>query len=161
MNFERALAYARDNRKSLEKSRTSILGLMYTPDDEEADFYILNLSSTHASDRMNTSKTCNEGGDVCDSYDCYLQGGSIEGQHTVHRYCSGNSLVELANNLPEFATQINYAAYTPKRDISDLLIVDALIEIFPELKDAYNTENHSQVKATAIQLIENLNACFG
>ena len=44
VELREALAYLREHHQSLLNTDASVLGVAYTPDDGEADFYIIELS---------------------------------------------------------------------------------------------------------------------
>lgn len=161
MNFETALAYVKENHADLVRSGSKVLGVVHTPDDKEAEFYILELEYQPAEERIRSSRSTDDNGDMCGTYHCFLQGGSIPETYSLEGFYSGNTPSLLSKELEGLADKINYNVYEGGEALSGLMIAYALSELFPDLPcpdDMENDYGQRKFKAAAIELINNLNA---
>lgn len=133
MNFKEALEYAKAHHQDNEDTETAILGIAYLPNDTDAEFYIVELLYEPAATRMNVRANRDAEGKVSDGYYVYMQSGCIPDAETTERYFSCNTPDELAVELPDFATKLNYQLYTPEEPVFDVEFTEALVELFPSL----------------------------
>lgn len=160
MNFETALAYVKENHAALEQSGSKVLGVVHTPDDEEVEFYILDLEYQPAEERIYSARSTDDNGDMCGHYHCFLQGGSIPETYSIEGFYSGNTPSRLSKEIDGLADKMNYKIYEGAKALSGLMIAYALSELFPDLPcpdDMENDYGQRKFKAAAIKLINNLN----
>lgn len=155
MNFSEALRYAKDNHNEINEEDAKLLGFAYAPNDE-VDFFILDVSYEleESDDNIKSDE------DVVGSYNCYLLGGDIPENHAVEGYYSGDNPSELADELPDFAMNLNYIAFPQAESIAGLNIDYAFSLLFPDLpssEDMVNDYGQKKFKEAVIAVITRTN----
>lgn len=146
MELREALTYLREHHQSLLNTDASILGVAYTPDDSEADFYIIELS---LDEETKAEKDF-------DYYNVHLEGGNISNSEGVEDYLGAEDINNLIEELPDFAENIQYQVYQLENCPFGYESSFALKNIFPSLPDP-DGSNLTIFKSEAIALITKLN----
>lgn len=139
MNLNKALNYVYENHEAMIEKGESILGVAYTPDESEADFYIAELSL----------------GDDKD-YLIHLGGGYIGSSSGVEDFFSGDNIEDLLKETPNFMSNIQYFLSKEGECIYDISEY-ALKQIFPELPDPDDATYSDVFKRKAIEKINSVN----
>lgn len=146
MNFREALDYAKQNYKELLESKSSILGVGYTPDDFEAHFWIVDIS-------LNEDDL--EDGNIW--FDVLLSGGHIPGNGSgIEDSIGGSTKEELMDKLPNFVKDLNYKVFTGIGMPNDLDSEYGLKVLFPDLPSP-DEFDLSHFKSEAIKAIKEAN----
>lgn len=146
VELREALAYLREHHQSLLNTDASVLGVAYTPDDGEADFYIIELS-------LDEEAKVEEG---VDYYNVHLEGGNISSSEGIEDYLGDEDIDNLIEELPEFTEKIQYQVYQLENSPFGYESSFALKNIFPSLPDPDDSDP-TTFKSEAIALITKLN----
>ena len=153
MNFKEALEYAKAHYQDNEDTETAILGITHMPDDDDAEFYIIELLYEPASTRVNMPATRDVEGNTSEGYCAYMQSGGLPAADKTGRYFSCNTPDDLMAELPDFAESLNYQSYTSEEPVFDAEFTEALTELFPSLPDV----SHPDFKRVVIETINKHN----
>lgn len=146
MKLREAFSYLRENYQSLLITNASILGVSYTPDDSEADFYIIELS-------LDEDAKVEEG---IDYYNVHLEGGNISSSEGFEDFLGDDDIDKLIEELPEFVKKVEYQVYQLEESPFGYESAFALKNIFPSLPDPDDSDP-TIFKSEAITLITKLN----
>ena len=152
MELREALVYLNENYQKLINTGASILGVAYTPEDHDADFYVVELS-------LDVDEKVEKG---ISYYTIYLEGGDIPGDFAgVEESFHDEDINALIKELPDFVKNINYQVYQLEESILGYESAYALKGIFPGLPDHDGDLDDwelAQFREKAIFLISELNA---
>ncbi|MGP5057616.1 hypothetical protein ACTXIV_02675 [Psychrobacter celer] len=164
MNLRDALKYTKENYKTLDTGDTYVLGVAYTPTDDEATFQIIKLSYDYDSfyeDLEDEFDETDEDGGSPHWFAASLEGGHLLSSEGIEDSFGSETIDGLMADMPDFSKDLNYQAYTLKESYLGRTAEYALKAIFPELPsidDHQNDFNLSAFKAAAIKLLSTLNA---
>lgn len=148
MNFQEALAFAKDNYKELLASKSNIVGIAYTPEDTEAHFWTVDIS-------LNEDDL--EEGSVW--FDVWVNGGHIpdRGYGIGGDSIGGESADKLIKELPPFVLDLNFAVYEgADGSFTDLQSPYALKMLLPNLP-CPDTFDLTHFREQAVKTIECIN----
>ncbi|MCK4087738.1 hypothetical protein HCY58_11840 [Acinetobacter radioresistens] len=146
MDLKEAFTYLSENYQALIKTNATVLGVAYTPDDSDAEFYIIELS-------LDQEAKEEEG---IDYYIVHLEGGNLLSSEGVEDHFGNEDIDSLIQELPEFTQNIQYQVYQLENSPFGNESSFALKTIFPELPDPDDFEL-TTFKSEAITLITKLN----
>lgn len=157
MRLEEALNYARENYQSLEGGSKSIVGVGYTPNDQEASFWFINVTLDE------NYKLEGE-----DYYCISIEGSHLSGDDSnldadfgFETGASGEDIGELISNVDELKTcakDVNYYVYDCNSSkYFGCTSEQALGALFPQLPDP-DDSGLSVFKAKAIEIITAINS---
>lgn len=146
MNLKEALAYLISHEEEINQTGQQVLGVAYTPDDGDADFYIIELS-------LDTMEFSEKG---IYNLNASLEGGRLNSFEGVEDHFGDESIDGLIAQLPEFAQTIQYKVYELEESPFGLESSFALQTIFPELPDPDDCDT-AHFKAEAIKLVSAVN----
>lgn len=145
MNIKEAFEYLLKHYQNIVDDEKNVIGVAYTHLDDDADFYIIELSIEEPNlvDEDRNFIVSLEGGDISSSEgidDCY----------------SGSNIEDLLGDLPKFMLDINFQIYKLEFNPFGLQTEFALRSIFPTLPDP-DEQDLSMFRDQAIELITSLN----
>lgn len=147
MEFRQALTYLISHEDEINNTGQQILGVAYTPDDGDADFYIVELS-------LDTTVFAEKG---MYYFNASIEGGRLLSSEGVEEYFGDENIDGLVQQLPEFAQTIQYMVYKLEDSPFGLASAFALQILFPELPDPDDCDP-ACFKAEAIKLLDTLNS---
>lgn len=146
MELKEALAYLVSHEEEISQTDKQILGVAYTPDDGDADFYIIELS-------LDTTEIYDK--DI-KYFNATLEGGRLNSFEGVEEHFGNETIDGLIEELPEFAQTIQYKVYELEESPFGLESAYALQTIFPDLPDPDECDT-AHFKAEAIKLLNAVN----
>lgn len=146
MNLKEALAYLTSHEEEINQTGQQVIGVAHTPDDGDADFYIIELS-------LDTTEFAENG---IYNFNVTMDGGRLNSFEGVEDHFSDENIEALIEQLPEFAQTIQYKVYELEESPLGLESAFALRTIFPELPDPDDCDT-AYFKAEAIKLLSEVN----
>lgn len=148
MNLRDAFAYLSEHYQTLQESDGRILGVAFTPEDNEAEFYFVELSLDDDA----------KSDDNIDYFSVHLAGGKLSNSEGVgvEDFLGDENIDSLLSELPKFAEALNYQVYHLEDCVMDVESSIALKTVFPSLPDP-DVIDLSDFKLEAISLIAKLN----
>lgn len=146
MELKEALAFLVSHEEKINSTGQQVLGVAYTPDDSDADFYIIELS-------LDTTVYAEKGNYY---FNASVEGGRLNSFEGVEDHFGDEHIDGLVEQLPEFAQTVQYKVYELDESPFGLESAFALQTIFPELPDPDDCDT-ALFKAEAIKLLSAVN----
>ena len=150
MNITEALKYVQHNHQYLNEKESKVIGVAYTPINEEAEFYIIDVSLDQEAKEV----------DGIDYFSIYIEGGHIPSRgFGLEDSMAGEDIAQLVIDTPPFARNIRYRVYEGIGNSYLGMESDyALKKLLPQLPDLEASNFNAKVfKARAIELINEIN----
>lgn len=125
MDIIQAFKHLSENFDALLTKNSKILGVAHTPNDPEAEFYIIELSLDEDAKKEEN----------INYFNVYLEGGNIPGNSGFDDQYNDENIENLMSEIPEFAKNISYQIIELDNCIFGIESIYALKSIFPSLPD--------------------------
>lgn len=146
MNLKEALLYLNEHEEFFNDPYNIILGIAYTPDDADADFYSVEFL-------INQDLKAEHG---VIYYNALFEGGYLSNPDKFIKYLGDHEIEELVEQLPDFAKNLQYKVLQLKNRVREFEYPKLLKSLFPSLPDPDEC-NPDVFKTEVLKLIADFN----